>query len=465
MSMRILPLNNLSFRSNNVQTKDSVKQPEKNSKGMSNSTKLGIGLLGSAALGVATYYIFKGKKISEPIKSNDNIEISVNNVLANLKSDIEDLSSKHLKKLANGGYKVQYSTPAIDNKSSLQDVLLFDRDGKLQKRIVSKFDSKTNTTTYQLFMGETDSILKKPIDIDSKCLIKEVCLEDNKPLSRDIKISLNDGSQVHYQDSYTDGKLKNRSVYKVKAVTSDTIEFNRSDYTYENGKANSPINHSLKLKSDVGRLLLNKISKLQDGGLRAQFVSTVEAKTPTLDTLIFDRDGKLQKRVVSKFDSQTNSITHKLYKGEVEQIIENPNDINSSCLIKEVNVENFEPFVKDTLTRNVTVKRNDTQNQYQDYFRKEKLYERSVYNEKLDNPDAIEVTRYNYAYENGQCTGVAKQSLYKDGHQHGVYANGKFEPFPISMKRFGDKDFVLADGAYSVESLYKLEPKFNPDNL
>ena len=64
MSMRILPLNNISFKSNNVQAKESEKSLEEKSKGLSNSAKLGIGLLGSAALGVATYYIFKGKNLS-----------------------------------------------------------------------------------------------------------------------------------------------------------------------------------------------------------------------------------------------------------------------------------------------------------------------------------------------------------------------------------------------------------------
>lgn len=303
MSMRISPLNNLSFKNNNVQTKDSIKQPEKNSKGMSNSAKLGFGLLGSTALGFATYYIFKGKNLSGVKKQSNSIENSINNTLAGLKSDIEDLSSKYVQKLKNGGYKVQFSTPVEENKDVLQDVLLFDNAGKLQKRVVSKFDSKTNSTT------------------------------------------------------------------------------------------------------------------------------------------------------------------HKLYKGEVEQIIEKPNDIDSDCLIKEVTVENFEPFIKDSVSRNVIVKRGNLSTQYQDYFRNGKLYERSVYDEKLNNPDAIEVTRYNYAYENGKYAGVAKQSLYKDGHQHGVYSNGKFEPFPISIKKVEDKDFSVNNQAYSIESLYELDQRFNPSNL
>lgn len=305
MSMRILPLNNISFKNNNTQVKENQKSSEDKSKGLSNSSKLGIGLLGSAALGFATYYIFKGKKISGSAKSNNNIiEQSINSTLAGLKSDIEDLSSKYVKKLTNGGYKVQYSTPVVENKDVLQDVLLFDNAGKLQKRIVSKFDAKTN------------------------------------------------------------------------------------------------------------------------------------------------------------------SINHKLYKGEAEQILEKPNEIDPDCLIKEVNVENFKPFINDTLERNIIVHKNDnTQVQYQDYFRKSKLYERSVYNEIVGNDDAIEVTRYNYAYENGKYVGVAKQTILKDGNSHGVYKDKVFDPFPVLVKKMGEKDYSIANNAYSVESLYELDSRFNPDNL
>lgn len=304
MSMRILPLNNISFKSNNVQAKESEKSPEEKSKALSNSAKLGIGLLGSAALGVATYYIFKGKNLSGTTKSNINVEQVINNTLSGLKSDIEDLSSKYVQKLKNGGYKVQFSTPVEENKDVLQDVLLFDNAGNLQKRIISKFDAKEK------------------------------------------------------------------------------------------------------------------------------------------------------------------SITHKLYKGTPEQIIEKPNDIDPDYLIKEVTVENFKPFIHDTLERNIIVNRNDnSQVQYQDYFRNAKLYERFVYNEKLNNQSAAEVTRYNYAYENGNYIATAKQSVYKDGHQHGVYKDGKFEVFPMYIRKKGDQKFSELKDAYSADSLHDFDSTFDPYNL
>lgn len=304
MSMRIFPLNNISFKSNTVHVKDNQKSSERESKGLSNPSKLGIGLLGSAALGFATYYIFKGKNLSGVKKQSNSIENSINNTLAGLKSDIEDLSSKYVQKLKNGGYKVQYSTPVLENKDVLQDVLFFDKAGKLHKRVVSKFDAKTN------------------------------------------------------------------------------------------------------------------------------------------------------------------SINHKLYKGEVEQILEKPNEIDTDCLIKEVSVENFKPFINDTLERNIIVHKNDnTQVQYQDYFRKSKLYERSVYNEIVGNDDAIEVTRYNYAYENGKYAAFAKQSIYKDGNQHGVYKDGMFNPFPVLVKKQGEKDFSVAGDVCTVEALYKFDSRFDPNNL
>ena len=461
MSMRILPLNNISFKSNNIQAKESEKSPEKKSRGLSNSAKLGIGLLGSAALGVATYYVLKGKKLAD-LKMR--IEKSINDTLAGLKSDIEDLGSKSVKKLANDGYKVQYSNPAVENKSSLQDVLLFDSNGKLQKRIVSKFDSKSNSTTYQLFVGDPDLIIKKPAEIDSECLVKEVVIKKSAQPSRNITINRNK-SQVQYHDNFTDGKLSGRSVYKVNLETPGIIEFNRSEYACENGKISNTLNKSLKFKSDVEHLLLNNVLKSPNGAFKAQFVSTIDSKDALLDTLIFNPSGDLQKRVVSKFDPQTNSIIHKLYQGDVEQIINKPNSIDNKCLIKEVTVEDFEPFIQDTLARNIIVKRENSQKQYQDYFRKAKLYERSVYDEDLKKKDAIEVTRYNYAYENGNYIATAKQSVYKNGHQHGVYKDGKFEVFPMYIRKKGEQNFSELKDAYSADSLRDFDSTFDPYNL
>ena len=465
MSMRITPLNNISFKNNNIQSKESKGNQEEKSKGLSNSAKLGIGLLGSAALGFATYYIFKGKKLSESVKSSNTSEIenSINNTLAELKSNVEDLTSKSVKKLTNGGYRVQYSTQSLENQSSLRDILLFDNSGNLEKRIISKFDPKSDITTHQLFMGDADMIIKKPEEIDSECFVKEVIIKKSEPSLRNIMINRSN-NQVQYQDYLLDGKLNTRFVYKVKTDAPGSMEFNNSDYTYENGKLKNKDETSLKFKTDVGNLLLNNVSK-SNGVLKVQFISTVDSTDALLDTLIFDPSGKLQKRVVSKFDPQENSITHKLYKGDVEQIVEKPNSIDNKYLIKEVTVENFEPFVQDTLARNIIVKRNNVQNEYQDYFRKGKLYERSVYNEDLNNRDAIEVTRYNYAYENGNYVATAKQTVCKDGQQHGVYKDGKFESYPVSIKKVEDKEFSVADSAYSVESLYEVDKRFNPDNL
>lgn len=104
---------------------------------------------------------------------------------------------------------------------------------------------------------------------------------------------------------------------------------------------------------------------------------------------------------------------------------------------------------------------------YQKFYRNGKLYETSVFNEKLgDKPETIKVTRYNFAYdENGKLTGVAKQDIDKDGYHYGIYSNGRFNPFPIYIKKPGEKDFTELKDIFTLEPLYEYDKRFNPMNF
>lgn len=302
--MRISPLRNISFKNNN-----DVKptEPSDNKKGLSNSAKLALGIGGGMALGAATYFIFRGKPQVKPeiAKPIDKIPEQINQTLSKFKSDIENLSSKTVVKLKNGGTKVQYSTPLKENADTLRDILIFDKSGNLEKRIVSKFDAETKETV------------------------------------------------------------------------------------------------------------------------------------------------------------------HRIFKGDASQIIDKPDEIDREFLVKEITIGNFKPFLADRLERNTVIKHADnTVTQYQDFYRKSKLYERYVYN-NYDGElrDTDKVVRYNFAYDNGNLTSVARQDISKDGHQHGVYSNNGFDPFPIYIKKNGEKDFQVLKDIYTFEPLCRFDSKFNPDNL
>ena len=302
--MRISPLRNISFKNNN-----DVKQtePSDNKKGLSNSAKLALGIGGGMALGAATYFIFRGKPQVKPeiAKPIDKIPEQINQTLSKFKSDIENLSSKTVVKLKNGGTKVQYSTPLKEDADTLRDILIFDKSGNLEKRIVSKFDAETKETV------------------------------------------------------------------------------------------------------------------------------------------------------------------HRIFKGDASQIIDKPDEIDREFLVKEITIGNFKPFLADRLERNTVIKHADnTVTQYQDFYRKSKLYERYVYN-NYDGElrDTDKVVRYNFAYDNGNLTSVARQDISKDGHQHGVYSDKGFDPFPIYIKKNGEKDFQVLKDIYTFEPLCRFDSKFNPDNL
>lgn len=61
-SMRISPIHNITFKSNNE-----IKQskPSDNEKGLNNSAKLALGVSGGAALGVAAYFLFRGNRLKK----------------------------------------------------------------------------------------------------------------------------------------------------------------------------------------------------------------------------------------------------------------------------------------------------------------------------------------------------------------------------------------------------------------
>ena len=102
---------------------------------------------------------------------------------------------------------------------------------------------------------------------------------------------------------------------------------------------------------------------------------------------------------------------------------------------------------------------------YQKFYHNDKVYETNVYDDILGEYfETPRVTRYNFAYENGSIVGVAKQDLEKDGFQHGIYKDGRFEPFPILVKMKGEKEFHKVD-AYTADALFELDKRFDPQNM
>lgn len=123
-----------------------------------------------------------------------------------------------------------------------------------------------------------------------------------------------------------------------------------------------------------------------------------------------------------------------------------------------------EPF--DGIEKLISVDFNDgTGRTYQRFYHKDKVYEYNVFEEILgETPSTKNITRYNFAYENGRLIGAAKQDVYKEGLQHGEYLNNDFNPFPIMIKMKGDKEFRESK-VFTTDALFDLDKRFNPENL
>lgn len=170
--MRILPVNQISFK-NNKNIKKQKPDNDKKSTGLSNTAKLSLGIGTSIAASAALYFVFRKTPSKTDIEYNNSIKL-VNDTVAKLQSEIEDKSQKLVVKLRNGGLKIQYSTPVKEGSDFERDMLIFDKSGMLKKRIISKYNAEANTTTHWTYEGNTSDVIKHQSKISSNCLVKKV---------------------------------------------------------------------------------------------------------------------------------------------------------------------------------------------------------------------------------------------------------------------------------------------------
>ena len=222
------------------------------------------------------------------------------------------------------------------------------------------------------------------------------------------------------------------------------------------------------LKSEIEDLSNRVVTKLKSGKTKVEFIeATGECPIAIRDILLFDKAGNLETRVVSKFDTKTQNAVHYIYKGDASQITEMPEYIDNSFFVKKIEVENFTPIMNDSLMQNITITHADnTQTQYQDFYRKAKIYERCIYNNELGKmSDSDRVIRYNFAYNNGEVVAIAKHDVYRDGQRHGMYSDNGFEPFPIYVRKIDEKEYKALKDIYTFDALCNHDKCFNPKNM
>lgn len=236
---------------------------------------------------------------------------------------------------------------------------------------------------------------------------------------------------------------------------------------YENPKIIELLNNFRTYIDDKGSRI---VSKLKNSTLKVEYSHSSKGKPDYMrDILIFDNDGKLKLRYFSKYDKEAEAVIHRTYRGSEEEIFAVlPDQIDAKNLTTEVFAGISKPFVYEEGTERTIriISQDHSPKTIQNFYRNGKLYESYVYVDKQTEKEVNSmIVRYNYAYENGKVIAVAKQDLLKDGHQHGIFVNGLFEPFPIFIRYISDKEYKQIENIFTFERLCERDSRFDPLNL
>ena len=243
--MRVYNIQNISFKSgvNKNNTKPNMPTQDK----QKNIVRLGVGVTSSVLLGTAAYFVFR-KSPSDSVKTleNDILQL-VEPSISNLKTEVKDLSSKFVQKLHNGDLKVQYSSPVQENENFIRDIFIFDKDGKLYKRLVTKFNAKSQVKTHDFYKGAASSLLSYPSDIPSECLVKKVKISpfeniddyvENGQFKQIIVSEYNSGKKKVLAAYYTPNlKIHELNIFEKNMNTSKTENYSQYNFAFnDDGK-------------------------------------------------------------------------------------------------------------------------------------------------------------------------------------------------------------------------------------
>lgn len=243
--MRVYNIQNISFKSGVNKNNTNHNMPTQDKQ--KNIVRLGVGVTSSVLLGTAAYFVFR-KSPSDSVKTleNDILQL-VEPSISNLKTEVKDLSSKFVQKLHNGDLKVQYSSPVQENENFIRDIFIFDKDGKLYKRLVTRFDAKSQVKTHDFYKGDASSLLSYPSDIPSEYLVKKVKISpfeniddyvENGQFKQIIVSEYNSGKKKVLAAYYTPNlKIHELNIFEKNMNTSKTENYSQYNFAFnDDGK-------------------------------------------------------------------------------------------------------------------------------------------------------------------------------------------------------------------------------------
>ena len=258
---------------------------------------------------------------------------------------------------------------------------------------------------------------------------------------------------------------------KIKTHKNPTPEINPE--IPENNPKIKPKTPEETLSNDTNIIKKNPDNELNTGDIKTDSNIDQPKKSDNAENTQIKADNTSESNtdIPSQEENQTNNKIEEI-KEIVDRRVKTTPEILAPYIKGTVEEKPFsitgigetEPFEGVEILK-YTMKGNGKGRTHQQFYHQNKLYQATVYDDSLGEFfDTTKVTRYNFAYENGKIAGIAKQDIVKDGVQHGIYKDGKFEPFPILVKMKGEKDFHQVE-AYSIDSLKEFDKRFDPKNI
>ncbi|GEM_PF-6741470 len=269
MSMRITGIRNITFQSNDIKS-EAQKANSKTSK----AANTVLGLTTAAGLCSAAYFVMRKPA---NVKRAEDAQKLMNKTLAAVKSDIEQLSEKIVKPMAQGNVSVRYTSKA-ENSNFLSDNFIFNQDGELYKRIYTYIDEASGDKVIKIYQCKNPKALYAKVSELPEDLLEKTITINRTPM-KDFDAYQNGGFEELTYITSSDGKVKtlqkffnkNKKLHEMTVYNernSELKEVVRYDYAY-----NSDGNLAGYAREDItqGKEYVPMSVKMYDG-------STVEAK-------------------------------------------------------------------------------------------------------------------------------------------------------------------------------------------
>lgn len=196
--MRITGIRNITFQSNDIKP-----EAQKANNGTSKTTNTVLGLTTAAGLCSAAYFVMRKPA---NVRRAEDAQKLMNKTLAAVKSDIERLSEKIIKPMAQGNVSVRYTSKS-ENANFLSDNLIFNRDGELFKRIYTYIDEASGDKVIKIYQCKNPKALYAKVSELPEDLLEKTIRINRAPM-KPLDAYQDGGFEEFTYITSSDGRVK-----------------------------------------------------------------------------------------------------------------------------------------------------------------------------------------------------------------------------------------------------------------